>query len=111
MPPLVNAGASVAGLRPEFVFDLQKAVVFCDALTTAGRSRLDLAHTGSHREVGDARVVGFARTMRDDRAVSVFTGNLNAFERFRQSADLVQLDQNGIGDPIFDALTKDRVGW
>jgi hypothetical protein len=35
MPSLVNAGAGVTGLCPEFVFDLQETVAFCDTLTAA----------------------------------------------------------------------------
>src|ERR1019366_8348854 len=78
------------------------------ALAAAGRTCLDLAHAGSYSQVGDARVIGFTGTVRDDCAVSILAGNLNAFERFRQSADLVQLDQNGVGDSISDALAEDR---
>src|ERR1035437_7181721 len=107
LPAVVYTGPCVAGLFPEFLFDLQKAVVFCDALTAADGARLDLAHAGRHGKVGNAGVIGLARTMRDDRAIPVLTSNLNAFERFRHRADLIQLDQNGVGDAVFDALTKD----
>ena len=111
MPPLIHTGACIAGLCAEFVFDFQEAVVFRDALAAAGRACLDLPHTGSHSQVGDARVIGLAGTVRDDCAVSILAGNLNAFERFSKSADLVQLDQNGIGDSVFDALAEDRRDW
>ena len=111
VPPLVYAGAGVTCLCPEFVLDLQKAVVFRDALAAAGRARLDLAHAGSHGKISDAGVVGLARTMRDDRAITVLTSNLDAFQRFRQRADLVQLDQNGVGDSILDALPEDCRDW
>ena len=108
MPALAHTGACVAGLCAEFVFDFQEAVVLRDTLAATGRACLDLPHTGSHGQVGDARVIGLAGTVRDDCAVSILAGYLNAFERFRKSADLVQLDQNGVGDSIFDALAENR---
>jgi len=111
VPALVYACSGVAGLCPEFVLNLQEAVVFRDALAAAGRACLDLPHAGGHGQVGDAGVIGLTGTVRDDSAVSILAGNLNAFERFRQSADLVELDQNGIGDSVFDALAENRRVW
>ena len=49
LPAVVNAGARVAGLCPQFAFDLQKAVVLSNAFATAGRTGFDLTHAGGHR--------------------------------------------------------------
>ena len=43
---------------------------FADAIAAAGRSGLDLAGGGADREIGDGRVFGLARAVRDDRGVA-----------------------------------------
>ncbi len=55
-------------------------------------------------EVGDRRVFGLARAVRHDRAVARFVRDLDGLQRFGQRADLVDLDQDGVGDALGDAL-------
>ena len=45
--------------------------------------------------------------MRDDRRVSRPFGHLNRFQCLSQGADLIELHENGVGDPVRDALRKD----
>ncbi len=46
--------------RAKLFFDPQKLVVLCDPIGAAHRSGLDLACAGSHGQIGNERVFGFA---------------------------------------------------
>jgi len=52
----------------------------------------------SHREVGDGRILGLARAVRHDRGVAGAMGVGDGLQRLGQGADLVDLDQDRIGD-------------
>src|SRR3990172_179789 len=54
---------------------------------------------GGHGQVRDERVLGFTRTMGDHRPVPVAPGHVDALERFRQRADLIDLDQDRVPHP------------
>jgi hypothetical protein len=56
-------------LVAELFFDPQQLVVLAHPIGPAGRARLDLARRRADREVGDRRIFGFARAVRDDRGV------------------------------------------
>ncbi|SRR6266849_97704 len=100
-----------AGGGAEFLFDAEELVVFGDAVGAAGGAGLDLACGGSHGEIGDKGVLGFAGTVRDYGVVAGFAGQLDGVDGFGDSADLIELDENGVGDALFDAAGKDlRVG-
>src|SRR5260370_41479833 len=73
--------------------------------TTLFRS---LAGSGGDGEIGDEGVLGFAGTMRDDGIVAGFAGQFDGVDGFRDAADLVQLDENGVGDAFADAAGKTR---
>ena len=81
-------------------------IVFGDAIAAAKRTGFDLAGVRRHRNVGNARVFGFARTMTDDRCVIIFPGQIDRRQGLGQGADLVDLDQNGIGDVLGDSLAQ-----
>ena len=56
-------------------------------------------------------VLGFAGAMGDDRGVGGFLGHFDAVHGFRQGADLVQLDQDGVAHAAHDAVgQKGRIG-
>src|SRR3972149_6351562 len=55
-----------------------------------------------HREVRDEGVLGFARAVRDDGAVAAALGEVDALEGLGERADLVQLDEDRVGDPLLD---------
>ena len=51
-------------------------------------------------------VLGLAGTVRHDRAISSLVRHLDGFQRFAEGADLVHLDQDGIGDAAADAFAQ-----
>ena len=69
----------------------------------AGRAGLDLAGAERDREVGDRRVLGLARAVRHDRRVAVLVREPHGLDRLGQRPDLVDLDQDRVGDSALDA--------
>jgi hypothetical protein len=63
-----------------------------------------LTDAGRDSEICDGRVVCFAGTVRDYRSVPVCARQFDAAQGFRNRADLVQLDQDGVGDVLLDAF-------
>ena len=65
----------------------------------------------SHRQVRDAGVLGLAGTVRHDHPIAVAGGQAQHLLHLRQRADLVGLDQDGIGQALPDALLEQaRIG-
>ena len=91
----------------EFFFDAEELVVFRDAVGTAHRAGLDLARVRRDGDVGDRRVFRFAGAVRDDRRVAVELRHFDGVERFREGADLVDLDENRVRDAELDALLEE----
>ena len=108
IPALVDACAGISRLGAQLTFDLEKAVVLRDALAAAGGACLDLPHSRSDRKIGDAGVVGLAGAMRDDGAIAVLPCHMDAFKRLGHGSNLIQLDKDGIGNTVGDALPKER---
>ena len=66
---------------------------------------------GADRQIRDESVLGLAGAMRDDRAVTGLLRHGHRFQSLGYGADLVELDQNGIGDAVADAFGEDfRIG-
>src|SRR5262249_54164025 len=86
----------ILGLRPKFLFDAQKLIVFGGAMGSGRRAGFDLPEIGSDGEVGDGRVLGLARAMRNDRGVAGLVSHFDRRKRFGERADLIDLDQDGI---------------
>ena len=104
MPAYARAGA-------ELLFDPQQLVVLGDAVGAARRAGLDLAGAGADGEIGDRRVFGLARAVRDDAGVAGVARHRHGVERFGDGADLIQLDQHRVADALVDAALQDlRVG-
>src|SRR5205814_659822 len=57
---------------------------------------------------GDERVLGLARAVGHDGAISGKVRHPHAVERLGERADLVHLDQDRVGDPLVDAAPEDR---
>ena len=68
------------------------------------RAGLDLRRGGGHREVGDGGVLGLAGAVRDDRGVAAPLGHGDRLQGLGQRADLVDLDQDRVGDALVDAF-------
>src|SRR5450830_375065 len=96
-----------AGDVAQVFFDAQQLVVLGDAVAAAHRTGLDLAGVGAHRDVGNGRVFGFARTVRDHGRIAGHLGHFDGLEGFGQGADLVDLDQDRVGDALVDAFLQD----
>src|ERR1700733_13900410 len=103
---LLRERASVAGRRADDFFDAQQLVVFTHAISAAGRTGFDLPRAERYGKVGDRGVLGFAGAMADHRRVAGASGHLHAVDCFGQRADLVYLDQDAVGDSLFDPLLK-----
>ena len=88
--------AGVAGAVAELAFDPQQPVVLGDPLRARRRPGLDLARAHRDDEVGDRRVLGLARAMRDDRGPAAPPRQLDRLDRLGQRPDLVELDQDGV---------------
>src|SRR6266702_173936 len=95
----------------ELFFDAQKLVVLGDSVGAAGRAGLDLTGAGGYREIGDECVFRLAGTVTDDAGVAVAATKFDGLECLRDGTDLVDLDQNGVGAFLFDALLQTlRIG-
>jgi hypothetical protein len=81
------------------------------AIGTRQRTGLDLHRISGHRDVGDGGVFGFAGAVRDHRGVARALGHLDGGEGFGQRADLVDLDQDGVGDALADAFATGSWYW
>src|SRR4029077_13340909 len=90
----------------EFFFDAEELVVLGDAIGAAGGAGLDLANAGGDSKIGDEGVFTLAGTMRHDSRVAVATAEVDGFQRLGQGANLVDLDENGIGHALFDAALQ-----
>ena len=69
-----------------------------DAVGAAGGAGLDLAGVQGHGEVGDGGVLGLAGAVGDDGGVARAVGHLDGVQGLGQGADLVDLDEDGVGD-------------
>src|SRR6516164_3926688 len=92
--------------RPELGLDTQQLVVLCDAVRARQRAGLDLRGGGGDGDVGDGAVLGLAGAVRYHRGVVRLVGHVDALERLGERADLVRLDEDGVGDVLADRLTE-----
>src|SRR5215510_6382310 len=86
----------------------QKLVVFGNAIGARSRSGLDLSCTSRDCQIGDERVFGLSRTMRNHARIVVAPRKVNRIQGFTHGADLVDLDQNRIRSLLFNALSQAR---
>ncbi len=61
-------------------------------------ARLDLAGREGHRQIGDRRILALPAAVAGHRRILRAVRQLDGFDRLGQSADLVDLDQNAVGD-------------
>src|SRR5215470_9977431 len=62
----------------QIFFDAQELVVLRGAIRPRKRAGFDLSRVGCDSEIRDERILGFTRTMRDDRGVLVSLRELDA---------------------------------
>src|SRR6516225_4294874 len=94
----------VSGLLAQFLLDPQQLIVFRGAVGARERAGFDLAAVGRHCKVGDGRILGFAGAMRHDGGIARLERELDGGKGLGQGADLVDLDQDGIGAAVFDTV-------
>ena len=70
------------------------------------RAGLDLPAVGGDGEIGDGGIFRLARAVRHHRGVAGLVRHLDGGQRLGQRADLVDLDQDRIGDAVLDALRQ-----
>src|SRR5690625_4727170 len=87
-------------------FNAQQTVVLGNAIRAAQRTGLDLSGRRGHRQVGNGGVFGFPGAMGDYSGVACVLGHLDGVEGFRQRADLIELNQYGVGDFFIDAFLQ-----
>ncbi len=88
--------------------DLEQPVVLGHPLPPRRRPGLDLPAPGGHDEVGDERIGCLAGAVRHELAVAGVRADVHRLDRLGDGADLVELDQRGVGDTVVDRLGDDR---
>src|SRR5665648_422378 len=101
---LQHGSAGVAGSGAKLLLDPDELVVLRHAVRAGERAGLDLPAIGGDREVGDGRVLGLAGAVRHHRRVVGIVRHGHGVERLRYGADLIDLDEDGVGDVLLDAL-------
>ena len=99
--------AVVHGLVLQVLLDAQELVVLGQAVRAAQGAGLDLAGVHGHGQIGDEGVLGLARAVGDHRGVGRLLGHLDGVQGLGQGADLVQLDEDGVGHALVDAFGQD----
>src|SRR5271166_2177879 len=84
------------GVAEQFL-DPQQLVVFRHPLAARGRARLDLAAVGRDGQIRDRRVVGLTGPVADHAAEPGAVGQAHRVQGLGDRADLIQLDQQGVG--------------
>ncbi len=93
------------------VLNAEQAVIFAHSLTAGRGTGLDLPGTGGHSQIGNGGILGLTAAMGDDSAVARRSGDLHGLHGLGKCADLIGLDQNGIGSPLANALSQSvRIG-
>ena len=92
--------AGVARLGAQLFLDAQELVVLGEAVRARQRAGLDLPAVGGDGEVGDGRVLGLARAVATSRRCSRRGAPSDGVQRLRQRADLVDLDQDRVGQAL-----------
>src|SRR5687767_677785 len=80
----------VSAARAELLFDAEELVVLRHPIAAACRSGLDLAGRGRDREVGDGRILGLARAVRNDAGVAGFRRHRDRIEGLGDRPDLIE---------------------
>src|SRR5437762_327992 len=99
----VYRSARILRHRTQLLLDSQQLVVLGDTIRATGGARLYLSRAGGNGEIGNECVFRLARTVRDDRLVTVRFRHLDRLEGFGERADLIELDQNRVRDIRFDS--------
>ena len=72
----------INGAITEFFFNAKELVVLGDTFGAVWSTGLDLTRIEGDDEVGNGRILGFARTMGDDCGPASILSHLNGFDGF-----------------------------
>src|SRR5439155_17676493 len=100
--------ARVARPRAELAFDLHESVVFRDAIRAGERARLDLTSAERDGEIGDRRVLGLARAVRDHGGESRAFGESDRVDGLSERSDLIHLYEDRVRRLLLDAPLQTR---
>src|SRR5262249_22740998 len=89
-------------------FDAQQLVVFGEPVRARAGAGLDLPAIRRHGQVGNGRVFGLAGAVRHHGAIGRAMGGFDRVKCLAQRADLVDRDQNRVGDAFLDPSFKAR---
>src|SRR5580765_1766520 len=100
--------AGVHRIVTKLLLDAKELVVLRNAVAPGRRAGLDLARAERDGQVGDRCVLRLAGAVGHDRCVAVLVGEPHRLDRLRQGPDLVDLDQDRVGDAALDPLLQTR---
>jgi len=108
---LEDLRAGINCLFSQGLFDAQQFVPLHRAFGARNRADFKLSGISCDSQVDDGRVFCLARARRDHGQVAGVLGLLNRVQSLGDGADLVHLDEHGVGDLLIDAaLDAFRVG-
>lgn len=103
---------AVFGRATELFLDADELVVLSHTVGAAHRTGLNLAGVGSHGNVGNGGILGFARAVRGYSVVAGTVSHFYGFEGFGKRTYLVHLDKNSVGSAHVDTLLEElSVGY
>src|SRR5512132_564512 len=91
----------------EAALDSQQPIEFGDTLASATGAGLQVPRADGDGEIGDGRILGLPRAMRDEAVVAVSPGEFDRLQGFRDCSDLVELDQDGVAHALVDPALED----
>lgn len=92
------------GVHSKLLLNSQELVVLGQPLAAAWGASFDLAGSQSNYEISNERVFSLAGTVRNHHSPTVMKALLSCFDGFGETADLVDLQQQGIACLPFDSL-------
>ena len=101
-PKLTASRPEKFGGLSQLLFDAQQLVVLGHAIGARRRPVL-IWPTRCDRQIGDKGIFRLAAAVRHDGGIAIAPRQIDRLQRFADCADLIHLDQNGIGDAFFDA--------
>ena len=101
-----SASAWIACHFAEIFLDSQQLVVFGDPVRTGHGTGLDLQGIGTDGNVGNGRIFGFTGTVGNDGGITGAFGHFDGSEGFGQGANLIDLDQDRIGNTLLDTFPQ-----
>ena len=88
------------------LFEHEQPVLYCEALGAGDGADFELSHAGGDGEVCEKRVFRFATAGTDDGSPTGGAGGVDYGEGLGEGADLVHLDEDGVGGSGFNGAVE-----